>query len=220
MIGEPSPPQGMPSPPRFARPLSQYWEKGIGGAGAPPLGLVVGPDAFPVGLPFSQNWERGLGGEGFSMERPDKTTPRVRGTTERVDLAARALRHRETPAERLLWAALRSRRLDGLKFRRQHPVGPFVLDFYCPERKLVVELEGAVHGGPEATEQDAFRSAYLTQYGYRVLRFRNDDVLGNLPMVLEHIATTALTSHPAQNEHDPLTQGPPPLPALGEGVGG
>jgi very-short-patch-repair endonuclease len=154
------------------------------------------------------------------MERPDKTTPRVRGTSERVNAAARALRRTETPTEQLLWAALRGRRLNGLKFRRQHPVGPFVLDFYCPERKLVVELDGAVHDGPLEQEQDAYRTFYLAAYGYRVLRFRNDEVLLNLPVVLERIATAALALEPVQAEQEAFAQGTPPLPELGEGVGG
>ncbi len=84
-----------------------------------------------------------------------------------------------------MWEALRDRRFEGLKFRRQHGVGPFVLDFFCATRKLVIELDGAVHD--EQVEQDTYRTAHLMQYGYRVLRFRNKEILDDLPGVLERI---------------------------------
>jgi very-short-patch-repair endonuclease len=99
--------------------------------------------------------------------------------------AARVLRRPLTPAEAVLRRALRDRRMDGLKFRRQHPVGPFVLDFCCPASRLAVEVDGAVHD--ERAEQDAARTALLAASGYRVLRFRNEDVLGDLGTVLARI---------------------------------
>ena len=127
----------------------------------------------------------------------DKTTDRMRGTTPVIEAGARALRRTRTPAERRLWQALRVRQLGGLKFRRQHPVGPFVLDFYCPSCKLVIELDGGVHAGQ--AEQDEARTQHLESYGYRVLRFRNEEVFANLPAVLERIAQAALLSgdHPS-----------------------
>jgi very-short-patch-repair endonuclease len=114
----------------------------------------------------------------------------MRGTTPGVEAAARQLRRGMTPAERVLWAALRDRQLAGLKFRRQHAVGPFVLDFYCPASRLVVELDGGVHDGQ--VEQDQARTEHLTGYGYRVLRFRNEEVLGDLEAVLGQIAAAGL----------------------------
>jgi len=78
------------------------------------------------------------------MELRHKTTSRIRGTTPEIEAAARRLRRNMTPAEQKLWNALRGKQLDGLKFRAQHPVGPFVLDFWCPARKLVVEVDGGV----------------------------------------------------------------------------
>ena len=87
----------------------------------------------------------------------------------------RALRQRSTPAEEVLWESLRDRRLEGLKFRRQHGFGPFVLDFSCAAHSLVIELDGAIHD--DQAEQDAYRTEYLAQYGYRVIRFRNEEVL-------------------------------------------
>ncbi len=101
----------------------------------------------------------------------------------------RDLRRDSTGAEQLLWEALRDRQPRGLKFRRQHPVKPFILDFYCPSCKLAVELDGAVHDGQAG--QDEWRTEYLAQFGYRVIRFRNEEVLADLPAVLGRIAHAA-----------------------------
>jgi very-short-patch-repair endonuclease len=90
---------------------------------------------------------------------------------------ARQLRAEDTPAEARLWNALRDRRLGGWKWRRQTPCGPFILDFFCPEARLVVELDGGQHS--EAIDYDARRTAYLERDGLRVLRFWNAAVLTN-----------------------------------------
>ncbi len=103
--------------------------------------------------------------------------------------AARELRTRQTPAEVLLWEALRNRRLAGLKFRRQHPVGPFVFDFCCPDHRLAIELDGAVHATQH--DHDVEREALLTAAGYRVLRFTNVAVQTNLAGVLDQIRSAA-----------------------------
>ncbi|MBA2596820.1 MAG: DUF559 domain-containing protein [Chloroflexia bacterium] len=108
--------------------------------------------------------------------------------------AARELRQRETSAEELLWSALRGRRLDGLKFRRQHAIGPFVLDFCCVERRLAIELDGGVHRTQEA--RDADREALLAAAGYRVLRFPNAAVRDEFPRVLQEIRTVARQEPP------------------------
>jgi very-short-patch-repair endonuclease len=118
-----------------------------------------------------------------------RTTGRVRGTTPELIAAAKAMRWHPTPAEGRLWEALEGRKLRGLKFRRQHAVGPFILDFYCPAYKLVVELDGAHHA--EQASYDQARTEQLMAYGYRVLRFRNHEVLANLDRVLERIARVA-----------------------------
>jgi very-short-patch-repair endonuclease len=109
-------------------------------------------------------------------------------------LAARELRARETQVELILWEALRGRRLDGLKFRRQHPVGPFVFDFCCIERRLAIELDGEVHA--KQADQDAEREALLTAAGYRVLRFPNDAVRNRLAEVVQSIRTAASEEPP------------------------
>jgi len=123
------------------------------------------------------------------MDRHFKTTNRIRGTTVEVEEAARRLRRNMTPAEQKLWEALKGRQVAGLKFRCQHPVGPFVLDFYCPERRLVVELDGGIHEMLE--NRDQARTAQLADYGYHVIRFRNDEVFDDLDSVLERILHAA-----------------------------
>lgn len=98
---------------------------------------------------------------------------------------SRDLRQNSTPAEVILWTQLRNRRLDGLKFRRQHVVGPFVVDFYCPEVAVVVELDGETHVGKEQVDED--RERWLTKQGLRVIRFWNDHIYEELDWVLEAI---------------------------------
>lgn len=108
---------------------------------------------------------------------------------------ARQLRRDQTDAEQTLWARLRDRQLCGAKFRRQHPIGPFVTDFCCPKRKLVVELDGGQHAEEIAADQK--RSRFLEAQGYRVLRFWNHDVLSDTASVLERIAEVLGDPHPS-----------------------
>lgn len=115
--------------------------------------------------------------------------PGVRGVARALLEAAQQLRRELTPAEQVLWEALRGRRVAGLRFRCQHAVGPFVLDFYCPAAHLAIEVDGPVHD--QHVEQDAARTEHLAQYGYQVLRFRNDDVLTDLAAVLAQIEQAA-----------------------------
>jgi very-short-patch-repair endonuclease len=96
---------------------------------------------------------------------------------------ARSLRKQMTEAERLLWCHLRNRQLGGWKFRRQHPIGPFVVDFICSEKKIIVEVDGGQHA--IHIKEDAERSRYLQEQGYRILRFWNNDVLEGIDSVLE-----------------------------------
>jgi very-short-patch-repair endonuclease len=90
--------------------------------------------------------------------------------------AARELRRSLTPAERHAWSLLRKRGIHGLKFRRQHVLGRFVVDFYCPEHRLVLEVEGAPHLGPAQAAYDAARAAQLERLGYTVVRVGNRDL--------------------------------------------
>ena len=96
---------------------------------------------------------------------------------------ARGLRAMLTRPERLLWARLRARQL-GFKFRRQHPLPPYILDFYCAEAHLAVEIDGDSHGRPSVQERDSNRLAQLAAHGIRVLRFTNAEVAGELEVVL------------------------------------
>ena len=107
---------------------------------------------------------------------------------------ARNLRRDQTDAEGKLWARLRTRQLCGLKFRRQHPIGPYVADFCCVERGLVVELDGGQHA--TQAEADQRRSTYLEQRGYRVLRFWDNEVLVSPDAVLEQIVWVLNNPHP------------------------
>ena len=130
-----------------------------------------------------------------------------------VDLA-RTLRQILTPAERRLWARLRDRRLNGFKFRRQQPIGRFIVDFCCPGSQVVVEVDGDVHA--EQRNYDAERSQWLERNGYRVLRFTNREVCGQLDSVLEAILRAC------EDRPSPLTPLPPSSGAngmrgLGEG---
>jgi very-short-patch-repair endonuclease len=118
--------------------------------------------------------------------------------------AARDLRVHQTATEEVLWEALRNRRLEGLKFRRQHPVGPFVLDFCCPACRLGIELDGAVHAAQ--AENDAEQESLLSTAGYRILRFPNEAIRDNLPAVLAAIRAAAAS------ELTPLAS---PLPRTG-----
>ena len=102
-----------------------------------------------------------------------------------VQESALYLRKHLTPAERVLWNRIRNRQLAGLKFRRQHPLGPFVADFYCAEARLVVEVDGGVH--TLLQERDAGRTGEFGRYGYRVIRFANDQVLMDIEAVLSAI---------------------------------
>jgi very-short-patch-repair endonuclease len=115
---------------------------------------------------------------------------RIRGNAPSTMRVARKLRKEMTPAEQRLWHALRDRQFDGYKFRRQHPIGRFVLDFYCARCHLAIELDGAIHRQQMA--YDRIREERLVAYGYRVLRFTNYEVLENLPMVLLQIKQVLL----------------------------
>ena len=103
----------------------------------------------------------------------------------------RELRQESTEAEKLLWTELRNRKLNGLKFRRQHPLDKFIVDFYCNEKKLVVELDGGVHDKKINKEYDEARTAMLAGLSVFVLRFKNEDVINNLKGVLGGISDAA-----------------------------
>jgi len=105
---------------------------------------------------------------------------------------ARSLRRDSTDAERTIWSAIRAHRLGGASFRRQTPVGPYIVDFICHDANLVIEIDGGQHFEPEHIKRDARRDAFLSSKGYRVLRFNNRDVMTNRQGVLETIAAALM----------------------------
>ncbi len=125
---------------------------------------------------------------------------------------ARKLRKNMTDTERFLWQHLRNRELGGYKFRRQRPVGPYIVDFVCLEKKLVVEVDGGQHVGQ--VELDTKRSDYLKEKGYRVLRFWNNEVLKETESVLTVILSSLDGNVASFLPSSPLT---PALSPRGEG---
>lgn len=114
------------------------------------------------------------------------------------------LRRAMTDAERRLWSALRDRRL-GVKFRRQHRLGPFIVDFICFEQRLIIEADGGQHAD---NESDQWRSAWLEQRGWRVVRFWNNEILENIDGV-QHAIVAQLTGKPSPSQ---ASLGSLPLP--------
>lgn len=101
---------------------------------------------------------------------------------------AREMRSKQTSAEACLWKVLRNRSL-GVAFRRQHPLWPYIADFYCPELRLVIEVDGVTHASAEDMEYDTARDAYMNVRGITVKRFRNEEVLRELEDVWTKLET-------------------------------
>jgi very-short-patch-repair endonuclease len=118
---------------------------------------------------------------------------------------AKRLRRDQTDAERKLWMHLRSRQMNGFKFRRQQPIGRYIVDFFCPESRLVLELDGGHHA--DQVQADQRRTEFLTKAGYRVLRFWDNEVLTDTEAVLQKISNEL--NNPS----------PQPSPSRGEGEG-
>ena len=122
---------------------------------------------------------------------------------------ARQLRKTMTEAEVVLWTFLRKRKFAGYRFRRQHPIGPYIADFACVQSKLVVEVDGATHWTPAQLQHDARRTAFLEQAGWSVLRITNADVFENMNGVWLAI----------EQRLPPPAASPPPPPQAGEETG-
>ena len=116
--------------------------------------------------------------------------PRLRGF-------ARSMRREMTDAEFRLWSAIRDQKLEGLKFRRQSPIGAFIVDFFCPAHRLIVEIDGGQHFEDAGLAADLQRTRWLVGEGYRVLRFTNLDVLNNLDGVCRVIVEATAPSRPS-----------------------
>jgi very-short-patch-repair endonuclease len=99
----------------------------------------------------------------------------------------RILRQRATPAEECLWQEIRNEKLSGIKFKRQHSIGNYIVDFYCASERLIIELDGEVHNLTDQREKDKFRDENLIDMNFKVLRFRNNEVLYHIDNVKEEI---------------------------------
>ena len=136
------------------------------------------------------------------MKKAKRTTPKMmqRPGELRTPALAGCAREEQTPAEAKLWAYLRTRRTNGIDFRRQHAIGPYITDFCAPRRKLVIEVDGSQH--LDQQEYDAERTAFLKAQGYTILRFWNGDVMNNiegvLGVILEETSPTGIISEEAE----------------------
>ena len=107
--------------------------------------------------------------------------------SRRTTIRAQQLRREATPAERKLWARLKGKQLNGLAFRRQHPIGPYIVDFYCALLKLAIELDGDSHGNDAAARYDEKRRDFIAGKGIQIIRFWNSDIHERLDGVLADI---------------------------------
>ena len=122
------------------------------------------------------------------IDRPIAELPDVR----RIVARARKLRRNSTDVERKLWHRIRDKQIDEFRFRRQRPIGKYIVDFVCLDAKLIVELDGGQHAGDAAYDQR--RTAFLESLGYAVLRFWNNEVIENMDGVLQRLHETLLRS--------------------------
>ncbi len=116
-----------------------------------------------------------------------KNKPNPKRSLPIIKARAKELRRPMTPHEQILWKRLRNRQLNGMKFRRQHPIGRFILDFYCHEHQLAIELDGDSHADVGQQQYDGSRTGWLNDQGIRVIRFTNREVEHNLEGVLEEV---------------------------------
>ena len=118
------------------------------------------------------------------MRKPTNKTPMHQNANSNTFKKAQWLRENETPAEKRLWDQLKGKRLEGYKFRRQHPVGKYILDFYCHAKKLVIEIDGEYHQERLQEWQDKERTANLKALGLSVVRFTNEEVFVDMDKVV------------------------------------
>ncbi|GGG38337.1 endonuclease domain-containing protein [Hymenobacter glacieicola] len=139
------------------------------------LKLEVSPPSLP---------ERGLGGEATHKPIEARLTADKSKWYGHLKNFSAEMRRHSTEAEDKLWQALRNRQLAGIKFRRQHSIDRYIVDFVCLKHKLIIEVDGEIHNQPDQQDYDAGRSALLQELGYRILRFSNDQVLHELDQVV------------------------------------
>ncbi len=154
--------------------------------------------------------------KGPIAERDGEVRGRLRMREGEKATEARQLRRNETLAEKRLWQQLRNRQVEGFKFVRQAPVGPYIADFLCRELRLIVEVDGATHSPDFEITRDAARSSQLEKLGCRVIRFHNDEVMNGMEEVLTLIRDALHSPSPS-----PLRRnGAPFSPARGRGQRG
>jgi very-short-patch-repair endonuclease len=141
----------------------------------------------------------------------------MRTGEERSRKFAKQLRKSLTDAETILWSFLRRDRVDGLRFRKQHPIGPFIADFACVPAKLTIEVDGATHGRDAEVAYDKRRTAYLRSRGWHEIRVGNEEIYKNLDAVLEFIWRETTKRRPPSSRR---LRGEPPPPQAGEEKGG
>ena len=151
-------------------------------------------------LPRGERASERSAGEGSG----DSRYPVSMSDSDQTDIARR-LRRNSTPPERVMWRALRNRQLGGLKFRRQHEIGPYVADFYCAEARLVVELDGAMH--EKSREHDTRRDAYIRSQGDEVIRFTVSEFTRSKDAVLSTILRIARSRIEAISPLSPAGRG-------------
>jgi len=110
---------------------------------------------------------------------------------------ARILRNNMTDAERILWKELRFKKIKGFKFRRQHAIGQFIVDFYCHEKKLVIEVDGNYHLENSQVEHDNDRALELKKFGLEIIRFKNDEVINDINKVILQIENYLTMNNPS-----------------------
>ena len=135
----------------------------------------------------SQQSESTVPFRGFGSKNPYKSGGMFEGASHIIFENAKQLRKNMTNAEKVLWVYLKTG-IEGLKFRRQHPIGLYIADFYCHKAKLIVEIDGSVHNQKEVKEADNARQKELERWGYTIIRFTNDQVINSITDVIKMIA--------------------------------
>lgn len=101
----------------------------------------------------------------------------------------RILRHNLTPAEKLFWTMVSNKKFYNLKFRKQHGIGNYIVDFYCSEKQLIIEIDGDSHFDKEGVDNDKIRTQYLESFGYKVIRYNNKSIIQNLEGVYQDLSS-------------------------------
>ncbi len=145
---------------------------------------------------------RGAWGEGDLAGSTSMTQPKGHSVSPALLQRSRDFRHPLTPPEAKVWEAVRDRKI-GFKIRRQHPIGRFILDFYCAEAKLAIEIDGDAHAAADQAAYDSTRTAWLEERGYRVIRFAASEVGRNLAGVLGAIRAACEARGTGMRQREP-----------------